>query len=202
MLSRPVQDALVVLKAEFVSDSRLMGELAADAVFARAAAGELAGCVARLLELVTTNELGGRHTYEVFDLLAAGSWQGWDIPAVRSIACWADAWWKTGLAEFPGEQRAIDRLGDLAHLALPMGRWLSVWLEEFDGPGAQHLADFIVHGSSYSAWEGYEDQLQQAVSWTQSDSVVTGITMIAGVHFEPGQMASVLDRVIVTPGLV
>ncbi len=201
MLARPVQNALAALKAEFQGESVLMATLPADAVLARASAGELDECIPRLLELASLGELADRHAFEIFDLLTADHWQEWDMPAVQAISRWADAWWRTVLVDFPGEQRAGDRLGELAHLNLTMVRWLGAWLEELDGPGAQHLADFIINGSSHPAWAGFEDQHQQAVAWTQSETLINGITMIAGTYFEPGQMAEILERVVITPGL-
>ncbi|NNF52981.1 MAG: hypothetical protein HKN03_00920 [Acidimicrobiales bacterium] len=201
MLARPLQEALMALKAEFQGESVLMATLPADAVFARATGGELDECIPRLLELVAVGDLADRYAFEVFDLLATAGWQEWDMPAVQAISHWADAWWRTILVDFPGEQRAADRLGELAHLNLTAIRWLGPWLEYLDGPAAQHLADFVINGSLHPAWVGFEDQYQQAVAWTQSETLINGITMVAGAYFEPGQMAEVLERVVVTPGL-
>ncbi len=201
VISRPLSDAIDRLCDVFPIPSGLLRDLPADAVFARAATGELRESLARLLELVALDELGDRHAFEAFDLLAAERWQEMGSAEVGAISRFADAWWVSSLADHPGPPRPADRLGELCHLELPMVRWLSVWLDEFDGPAADHLADFVLEGSDHPAWQGYDDQYGQVVAWTQSEPVVMGVTLVGGIHLGPERLRAVLDRIVVTPGL-
>lgn len=200
-MSQPLAAAMDGLGSVFPTPTGLLGELPADAVFARAATGELVPALPRLLELLARNQLGDRHAFEAFDLLAAGAWQTWDPARIAAISRFADAWWTTALADHPGDVRAADRLGELCHLGLPMVRWLSVWMDHFDGPGALHLADLVLDGSDHPAWEGHDDRFRQVVAWTQSEPVVMGLTMVGGVHLGRERLGMVLDRIVVTPGL-
>ncbi len=200
-MSGPVRDALVVVGSAFPSESSLMDSLAADAAMARAAGGEVRQALHRLIELTSSGQLGDRRPVEIFDLLVGANWLEWEIPQVRAVTGWAHAWWRTVLFDFPGEQRAADRLGELVHLGLPIGGWLSVWLDELDGPAALHLADFVIDGSSHPAWSDRTDELGQLEAWTRSEPVIVGLTTIGGVHLPPGVLGKVLDRIVVTPGL-
>ncbi|MFW2383613.1 MAG: hypothetical protein ACN4GZ_17815 [Acidimicrobiales bacterium] len=200
MLSRPLTDALEVLRQEFPTDRVLIDELAADAALAIAAT-DLEASLVRLFELISLDQLHDREPYEVFDLLRSADWLEWDMPAVQAITGWADGWWLTTLMTHPESANAGDVLGHLIHLGLPMVKWLSAWLDELDGPGAQHLANFLIEGSRHDGWNGRNDERRQVLAWARSDAVVNGLTMIGATHLEPGQMAHVLDRIIVAPGL-
>ena len=189
------------VEAAFPSGSALMGSLASDAVMARASDGEVRQTLHRLLELASAGQLRDRHPFEIFDLLVGENWLGWENSGVRAVTRWAHAWWGSVLFDFPGEQRAADRLGELVHLGLGIGGWLRTWLDEFDGPAAQHLADFVIDGSTHPAWNGHADELGQLEAWTRSEPVVMGLTVIGGVHLAPGLLGRVLDRIVVTPGL-
>ncbi len=199
MLSRPLTDALEVVQQEFPSDRLLVDELAADAALAIAAT-DLDATLARLFELIAVDRLGDRQAYEVFDLLARADWLQWDMPAVQAIAGWADAWWLTALKSEPESTNAGDVLGQLTHLGLPMVKWLTVWLDEMDGSGARHLANFLIDGSDHMGWDGRADEQQQVLAWARSETVVNGLMMIGAAHLEPGQIGLVLDRIIATPG--
>jgi len=201
VISRPLLDALDALRIEFPTSRALLGDLAADAVFALASPGEVDAVLHRLLELATHHDLADRYAYEIFDLLVAEDWKTWDMPAVQAISAWADAWWATALFADEDALNAGDILGQLTHLDLPMTRWLTPWLEAIDGPGAQHLARFIVDGSDHPAWSSRRDEYKQVKAWCKSETVVNGFTMIGGVHLAKGQLAQILDRVIVAPGL-
>lgn len=200
MLSRPLSDALVVLSQEFPTDLILVDELAADAALAIAGT-DLEASLVRLFELVATDALGDRYAYEVFDLVGKAGWLDWDMPAVQAITTWANAWWLTSLMTEPEFVNVGDVLGNLTHLGLPMVKWLSAWLDSLDGPGAQHLANFIIDGSSHPGWEGRDDERGQVLAWARSEAVVNGFMLIGGVHLEPGRMRQLLDRIIVAPGL-
>lgn len=201
VISRPLADAIDHLCDVFPIPPGLLRDLPADAVFARAATGEFRESLARLLELVALDELGDRHAFEAFDLLGSHRWQEMGAAEVGAISRFADAWWVASLADHPGPPRPADRLGELCHLGLPMVRWLSAWLDELDGPGAHHLADFVLEGSDHPAWQKYHDEYGQVVAWTQSEPVVMGITLVGGVHLGPEILRAVLDRIVVTPGL-
>jgi hypothetical protein len=200
VLSRPLTTALARLRSEFSSNLVLVDELAADAALAIAGT-DLEAALARLFELVSINDLGDRHAYEVFDLLSEAGWLEWDMPAVQAISAWADAWWLTSLMTEPDLANAGDVLGQLTHLGLPMVKWLSVWLDSLDGTGAEHLANFLIDGSSHAGWDGKSDERRQVLAWARSEAVVNGLTMVGGTHLQPGQMAMILDRIIVAPGL-
>ncbi len=197
---RPLTTALVRIRREFPSDLVLVDELAADAALA-VARTDLEASLARLFELVSADELGDRHAYEVFDLIGEAGWLEWDMPAVQAITAWADAWWLTCLMTEPEFANAGDVLGQLTHLGLPMVKWLSVWLDSLDGTGAQHLANFLIDGSSHAGWDGRSDERRQVLAWARSEAVVNGFMMIGAIHLEPGQMAMILDRTIIAPGL-
>lgn len=201
VLSQPLARAIDDLRTAFPAPRGLLADLPADAVFAWATTGELVPAVSRLLELLARNQLGDRHGYEAFDLLDAGGWQGWEAARVAAICRLADAWWLTALVDHPGDVRAADRLGELCHLGLPMVRWLSVWMDHFDGAGALHLADLVLEGSGHPAWIGYDDLYGQVEAWTRSEPVVMGLTLVGGVHVGRRRLGSVLDRIVVTPGL-
>lgn len=198
--SRPLQDALDLLQVEFPTDRALSGELAADVLMVLAAT-DLEDVLVDLLTMASDGELGDRYAYEIFDLLRAAEWTEWDMPAVQAIVRWADAWWLTALRMVPDFADAGAALGQLVHLGLGMVKWLTVWLEEIDGFGAEHLANFLIDGSDHPGWNGYDDERAQVRAWAQSETVVNGFTMIGGVHLEEGRMAKVLDEIIVTPGL-
>ncbi len=198
--SRPLQEALDLLQVEFPTSRALSGDLAADALFALATT-DLEEVLVDLLTMATDGQLDDRFAYEIFDLLTAAGWIDWDMPAVQSIVRWADAWWLTVLRMVPEFSDAGAALGQLVHLNLGMVKWLPVWLDELDGYGAEHLANFLIDGSDHPGWIGHDDERAQVRAWAQSDTVVNGFTMIGGVHLEPGRMIKVLDEIVVTPGL-
>lgn len=189
-----------MLRQEFPTDRVLVHELAADAALA-VATSDLEASLARLFELVALDELEDRNAYEVFDLLNQADWLEWDMPAVQAITGWADAWWLTVLKSEPELISAGAVLGHLTHLGLPMVKWLRVWLDELDGPGARHLASFLIDGSDHDGWNGRSDERRQVLAWARSETVVNGLMMIGAAHLAPGQMAMILDKVIVAPGL-
>jgi len=200
VLSRPLSDALGVIREEFPTDRVLVNDLAADAAMAIAAT-DLEASLARLFELIAIDELGDREAYEVFDLVSGADWLAWDMPALQAIAAWADAWWLTALRSEPDTVNAGDVLGQLTHLGLPMVKWLTVWLDELDGLGSQHLAKFVIDGSDHRGWDGKRDEKEQVLAWARSEPVLNGIMMIGAAHLEAGQMAAILDKVVVAPGL-
>jgi hypothetical protein len=200
VLSRPLIDALDLLREEFPTDRVLVHELPADAAIA-VAASDLEASLVRLFELVALDELGDRNAYEVFDLLDQADWLEWDMPAVQAITGWAGAWWLTVLKSDPEVINAGDVLGHLIHLGLPMVKWLTVWLDELDGSGARHLAGFLIDGSEHDGWKGRADERGQVLAWARSEAVINGLMLIGATHLEPGQMAMILDRVVVAPGL-
>lgn len=198
--SRPLQEALDLLQVEFPTDRALSGELAADVLLALATT-DLDDVLVDLLTLATDGQLEDRYAFEIFDLLRDTSWIEWDMPAVQAIVRWADAWWLTALRMLPELADAGAALGQLVHLDLGMVKWLRVWLDELDGYGAQHLANFLIEGSDHPGWNGYDDERAQVRAWAQSETVVNGFTMIGGVHLEEGRMTKVLEEIVVTPGL-
>ncbi len=200
-MSGPLQSSLHAIRVEFPSSYELVDELAADAALAVARSGDLEGSLHRLLTLVGEDRMMDSSAAEVFDLMGDADWQRWDMPAVQAISAWADAWWATALYVDVDEKPAGDVLGQLVHLELPLTRWLSPWMDALDGPGAQHLAVFIIDGSDDPGWSAYPDLLDQTNAWTRTEAVVNGFMMIGGMHLQDGQLSEILDRVIVIPGL-
>ncbi len=198
--SLPLQRSLDLLRVEFPTDRALSGELGSDALFALAST-DIESVLVDLLTLAGDGLLGDRYAYEIFDLLNDAGWADWDMPAVQAIVRWADAFWLTALRMMPENADAGAALGQLVHLDLGMVKWLAVWLDELDGYGAEHLANFLIEGSDHPGWDGYEDERAQVRTWAQSDTVINGFTMIGGVHLPAGRMEQVLDEIVVTPGL-
>jgi hypothetical protein len=176
--------------------SSLFPDLAADAVLARARAGELTAAVPRLFELVTNDQLGDQPIVEPFRLLAENGWQTWLPLQQRAVEEFADVWWTdTRTAETP-RFRPGEVLACLAHLDLPLVRWLHPWLDDLDGPGARHLATIVLSQLDEPAWTTRPDARAQILAWTRSEPVVIGLTLVGGVHLEPGQLGSALDLML------
>ncbi len=174
----------------------LLWDLEFDAVWARANHGEFDECVPRLLELVVADGCGDTDPWAVFAAFAERGREGWDDTKHRAMTGVADAWWSTLLRIYPYPPGIDEVLASLSQLDLPLVRWLHPFPELLDGPGAQHFADLVLHGLNSAGWDRVPDTRTQVEGWTRSEPAVMGITLVGGVHLEPGCLGAVLDRVL------
>ena len=114
----------------------------------------------------------------------------------RSIEALADARWMLALTTTETDANVEQLLGELVHLDLRMVRWLEPWLNHLDGPGARHLAEVILRPAGTPGWIDRQDEWQQVRSWAASESVVMGLTLVGGVHLNPGDLSQLLDQLI------
>ncbi len=191
-----VAGALDDVWSRFGSRDSLFPNLALDAVLVRADQGELRAALPRMLELATSPLADPEGAVAVFDRLEAAGWSDWAADERRSIERVLDQWWLTELALEPGEPALHEVLGALARLDIELVRWLDPWLRDLDGPGARHLASMVDDQLSWSRWQETPDRRRQVLAWTRSEPVVMGLTVVGGVHLEPGQLGDALDRML------
>lgn len=198
-MASPVELAMTQVWDVLGDRESLMPDLEADAVVARADAGELRAAAPRLLELALAARGGrdGSHGLikRLRPLLAD---RGRERDAVIGVL---DSWWLTTLAldvaeQDPGSAAAGVVLGALAQTDEPLVRWLEPWLVDLDGPPARHLATVVLDGLSGDAWDLVPDKREQVLAWAASEPVVFGLTLIGGVHLEDGELSDVLDRLV------
>ncbi len=170
------------------TETGLWPELAADAALARFEGGDRgqAGMI-RLTELVVSPG-GVAQGGPLIDALRRAD-------ATVLLTELASLWWTQTLLQYPASDRAADVLAALCRCTGELGRWLRAWLDALDGPGAQHLAEAVCSDFQSSLWPS-DDLRGQAEAWARSEAVVNGITLIGGVHLEPGQLDELLDRII------
>lgn len=199
--NEPIAESLQRLWLEMSPARSLLPDLAFDAVLARADHGELRACLPRLLELVTLPGADPELAMAVFDrigslsasALPASVWSTRDRTMILDLC---DLWWETELALEPGEPAVHDVLSALVRLDVPVVRWLEPWLRNFDGPGARHLIRLVADGLHSARWHDVPDRRQQVLSWTRTEPVVIGLTLVGGVHLEPGELGDALDRML------
>ena len=111
-----------------------------------------------------------------------------------------DGWWYEVLQRLPGEHHGSfqpdDVLGLLARSGAPMIRWLHVWLDELDGPGAVHLAEAVIGGLSGPSWHGLDDERGQVLAWARTETVVNGLALIGATHLDGDTFSQVMDVLI------
>ncbi|MEM9564925.1 MAG: hypothetical protein AAGA93_20045 [Actinomycetota bacterium] len=188
------------LWSRMADDYGLLPDLALDALLARADRGELVAAAPRLVELTVSHAMSVADAAAVVDRFGQYDWEPPERVAVGEAL---DAWWLETLRRLPGEQVEPYRpevvLGVVVGFGVPMVRWLGPWLDELDGPGAVHLADVVLGGPdglSGPAWVGKEDEARQVLAWARTEPVVTGLTLVGGVHLGDGVLGDVLDRLL------
>ncbi len=196
VLVTPLDRSISRLWGVFSDRSSLLRDLPADAVLARADAGELRFCLPRLLELLSTDRLDAEPGYRVADRLAAADWQSWERQEREALEDFFDTWWLLTRAFDDGPLSASDVLGILVHLGVPLVRWLGPWLEDFDGAAARHFADMILGGFQGPAWQSAPDERGQVQGWASSEACIFGIALVGGIHLPDEQLSAVLDRLI------
>lgn len=189
-------------------DYGLLREMAADAVMARTTTGELLMTAPRLLQLVIDGQLPAADCSLIVETVSTGRWTKEHRTDLETLF---DAWWLASLNLDDGEHASNDDgesfvpsvvLGVLAHYDLaPMVRWLLVWLDNLDGPGAVHLASFLLGFEpetqwADAAWKGREQQRDDVHGWARTEPVVYGLTMVGATHLEPDTLDRVLDYLI------
>ncbi len=188
--------SLAELWTIFAPKDSLLPDLAFDAVLARADHGEFSACLPRLLEIVTLPEADPEHAIAVFDRLELAAWTDWPDHERRPVERLLDLWWSTELALEPGNPPLHDVLAALARLDQPLGRWLQPWLEDLDGPGARHFVALVDDQLSSERWAEVPDRREQVLAWTRSEPAIMGMTLVGGVHLDPGQLGEALDRML------
>lgn len=174
----------------------LMPSLLDDAVIARARTGEVKEALPRLLELAVVDELEHVDIVEPFDLLAEVAWRRWPDAERRVIEDLLDTWWtwtRTAIEPTIAPGRV---LACLCRTGIPQVRWLGPWLDDLDGPPAQHLAEVIISQLPEPEWAGAEDERSQILGWSRTEPVVIGLTVVGGVHLADGQLSDALDLML------
>jgi len=189
-------------------DYGLIEHLAVDAVMARTTAGELLLTAPRLLQLTIDGQLAMPDAALVIETIGSGVWNKQQRADLEALF---DAWWLESLNLDVGEhvQNELGEqlvpsvvLGLLAHYdPAPMVRWLLVWVDQLDGPGARHLASFLISAEPESnwadtAWDRREEKRQEVKGWARTDAVIYGLTMVGATHLEPDALSDVLDQLI------
>jgi hypothetical protein len=195
-MNEPIQQALEQARKVFGARGDHVLDLSADAVFARAQAGELRPNLAHLLELLVTNSLGPVPSWAVADLVGRAGWDTWSDAERTSIENVLDAWWSTTLAFHPFEPGVDVILASLAHFDLPLIRWLLPLLEQLDGPGALHLAEIVLEALPSKGWDDRPAARLEILGWCRTEAVVTGLTVVGGVHLAPGTLGPLLDELL------
>ncbi len=179
----------------------LIPELPFDAVLARLdraeSLREAARCVPRLVDLMVDHALTVDEAAVVVDRLTLGPWTDRQREVVVHVL---EAWWLQALRREPGEHHPdfppAVVLGLVAGIGDRMSRWLAVWIDELDGPGAQHLADTVLDGLDGPSWRGKDDEAQQVLGWARTEAVVNGVALVGAVHLEPELTSRLLDRLL------
>lgn len=167
-----------------------------DAAMARAKAGEAKEALPRLLELAVTGNLMRVEVTEPFDVLSDLSWTTWPDTQRRAVEELLDTWWEWIRTAIEPETSPGLVLACLCRVDLPQVRWLGPWLDDLDGPPAQHLAEVIVSQLPEPEWSGIEDQRSQILGWARTEPVVIGLTVVGGVHLSDGQLSAALDLML------
>lgn len=198
-MASPVVEALARCRETFTEadPASLIGDLPLDAVLARARGGDVTACVPRLLELAVTGEV--TRPSDAFAAVAADQ-DSWDPARARAVEAVLDAWWATVCRVYPFAPGVDEVLAGLACFDLPLVRWLHPWIEQFDGPGIEHLADLVLEGLHASAWADRPDARSQILGWTRTEPVVMGVALVGGTHLEHDRFSAVLDVLIDDPG--
>ncbi len=174
----------------------LFPDLPADAALARARAGELKAALPRLLELAIGGDPGRMAITEPFDLLRQAEWTTWDDAERRAIEAVVDTWWAWVRTSVDPPLPVGLVLACLCRLAVPNVRWLGPWLDDLDGPAAVRLAEVAIDQLPQPEWQPIPDERDQILAWCRSESEVVGLTVVGGVHLEPGQLSDALDRIL------
>lgn len=182
-------------------DYGLLPGLPFDAALARLdradSSPEAARCVPRLVELMVEHRLSVDEAGVVVDRFSLGAWTDRQYRAVLNVL---DAWWLQALRREPGEHHLEYPpsvvLGLVAGTGARMSRWLGVWIDELDGPGARHLADTILGGLNGPSWQGKDDEAEQVLGWARTEAVVNGVALVGAVHLEPEVVGRLLDRLL------
>lgn len=192
----PLDNAITHLWEVFSDPLSLLSDLPSDAVLVRADTGELRFCLPRLLELLIRDELTPVEGFSIADRLRLDDWQSWPPLERVALESFFDAWWLTTLALESGPLAAHEVLSVLVHLGVPLVRWLGPWLEDLDGPAANHFAELVLSGMSAPAWQAAVDERGQVKAWTESEACVLGIALVGGIHLPEGQLSDVLDHLV------
>jgi hypothetical protein len=174
----------------------LFPSLPDDAAMARAHAGETKQATPRLLELAVFDELEHMTIVEPFEMLAEAGWRSWPDTERRAVEALLDTWWtwtRTAIEPTVGPGRV---LACLCRTGISQVRWLGPWLDDLDGPPAQHLAEVIITQLPESEWEGWEDQRSQILGWSRTEPVIIGLTVVGGAHLDDGQLSQALDLML------
>jgi hypothetical protein len=170
--------------------------LPADAALARAGAGELKAAMPRLLELAVGGVVETMEITEPFDLLREAEWTTWPAAERQAVEKMADTWWEWTRRSIEPQPGVGVVLACLCRLGVPPIRWLGPWLEDLDGPAAQHLARIVIEQLPEAEWTTMEDQRQQILAWSRTEAVVIGLTVVGGVHLDDGQLSAALDLML------
>lgn len=178
------------------SRDSLFPSLPDDAVMARARSGEPKEAMPRLLELAVVDGLEHLSITDPFDLLASSGWTAWPDADRRAIEQLLDTWWTwTRTAIDPPVAPGLV-LACLCRVGVPQVRWLGPWLDDLDGPAAQHLAEVVTRQLPQVEWEGFEDERSQILGWSRTEPVIIGLTVVGGVHLEEGKLSAALDLML------
>ncbi len=177
-------------------DRSLWDELPPDAAAARFSAGDQSPAgLLRLVELITEPGRAAEAGPLIDLVIAAEPASDPDFDLAELVGDVAPVWWAQALFSHPGPDNIVDVLAATVALTGGIDPQLRVWLADLDGPAACHFADAVTTEFASDLWSD-DDWPTRARTWARTDAAVNGITLIGGVHLEPGQLSAVLDRII------
>lgn len=157
----------------------------------------------RLLELAVADDLGPRPVWEALAHLDRAGWRNWPQEDQWAVEAVLDAWWLATLLGHPSRPPAAEVLAAQARLRGEVRPLLDRWVDELDGAGAVHLAEFVVDEIDPATglvggppWSDVPDLGHQVVAWARSEAVILGLALVGGVHLEPGVLSEALDRMV------
>lgn len=157
----------------------------------------------RLLELAVADQLGAVPVWQALSHLERSGWRSWPQADQWAVEAVLDAWWRATLLGHPSCPGAHDVLAAQARIRREVRPLLDRWLAELDGPGAVHLAELVMDHLDpgggplrHPAWVGIEDLAQRVTAWARSEPVILGLTLVGGVHLQPGVLSEALDRML------
>lgn len=192
-VSTPLRAAIERSWDQWGDRASLMGDLSFEAAMSRADHGELHAALPRLWELAVPRTAPAEWGAAIADRLTAAGWSQWPSPDRHIVNAVIDAWWESELVLEPAVRAAHDVLAGLVRSERPLIGFQQRWLNEFDGPGARHLARMVIDGLSSPLWANQADRQGQMLSWARSEPVVIGLTVVGGIHLEPGELSAALD---------
>jgi hypothetical protein len=159
--------------------------------------------VPRLLRLAMADRLTPVPIWHALGTLHDAGWQRWSRADQDLVVGVLDSWWVATLIGHPSRPDVHEVLVAQTAARGAVRPLLDRWLTELDGPGAIHLAELVrddvdpVAGTLvHPGWGERPGAAREVVAWARSEPVVLGLTLVGGVHLEPGLLSEALDRLL------